>query len=311
MQETIAIMGNETIHSEVLIRRYRIIGIITFLTPFLGTSLAMLLLIKDGKIDLFYIILMAVMYLFTTLGLEVGCHRYLSHQSFKAGKTVRAVLTILGSMAASGPPIYWAATHRLHHKYSDKENDPHSPHAFGDSFIGKIKGTWHAQVGWMLNSQITNPLVMAKSLHLDPDMRRLEKYYLLWILTGLIICMLSGYLYSGTMYGAMLGLLWGGFVRIFFVHMLYIGGLNSICHRFGKRDFDTNDLSRNTWWMFLPTLGEGWHNNHHAFPYSAYLNIKWWQIDISGYFISLLKYLGLIWDVRKPSEHHIKKNMYD
>lgn len=291
---------NETIDSKVLIRRYRNIGIITFLTPFLGSILAAAILIKDGNLDSFFIFLTIGMYVVATFGLEVGYHRYLTHQAFKTGKILHTILSILGAMAASGPPIYWAGTHRLHHKYSDKQNDPHSPHLFGTSFSAIIKGSIHAQVGWMLNSKVTNTLVMARTLHLDPFMRKIETLYPLWVIVGLVIPAIAGGLYTGTVYGCFQGFLWGGLVRIFFVHLLYIGGLNSICHRFGTRDFKTNDLSRNTWWMVLPTLGESWHNNHHAFPNSAYVGIKWWQVDPCGYIISLLKFLGLIWDVRKP-----------
>ncbi|MEL6660858.1 MAG: acyl-CoA desaturase [Bacteroidota bacterium] len=295
-----SIKTSETFDSIYLKRRYRTIGILTFLLPFAGTLFTLYLLVMDRGVDTFFVVFLIVMYFLSVFGLEVGYHRYLSHNAFQTSKTFRVILTILGGMAASGPPIYWAATHRLHHKYSDKEKDPHSPHLFGDRLSDKLKGAWHAHIGWMINGQITNSVLLGKNLAKDATMRALERLYPFWILLGLVISATVGFIYTGDFKGMLLGFFWGGPVRIFFVHLLYIGGLNSICHTFGVRDFKTNDQSRNTWWMALPTLGQGWHNNHHAFPHSAIVGIKWWQIDISGYIILLLKHSGLVWNVLEP-----------
>ena len=298
----------ETISSKKLKTRYKRIGLLTFGIPIFGFLVALILAAFYGLPHYFYFLLLSIFYFHSTFGLEIGYHRYLSHGSFEmSNKFFRGFLVFSGAMAASGPPIYWAATHRLHHKYSDKEKDPHSPYKFGNSLKNKIKGGWHAQLGWMINNDVTNSTVLAKKLFFDEQLKWFEKNYLYVTIFGILLPGVISLLFSFSLASFFLGVLYGGVVRIFFVHLFYIGGLNSICHTFGFQDFKTNDKSKNTWWMVLPTVGESWHNNHHAFPGSACLNFKWWQIDPSGYIIFLCKKLGIVAKYHIPQKDIIEK----
>ncbi|MBW4696821.1 MAG: acyl-CoA desaturase [Aphanocapsa lilacina HA4352-LM1] len=281
--------------------RYRSVGLVTLGIPALGT-LAALGLLAFQPLRLLDVALLLGMYVLTVFGLEVGYHRHFAHGAFKASPPVRVSLAVLGGMAASGPLVYWAATHRLHHHFPDEPGDPHSPYLKADRPLGRLPGLWHAHTGWMLDSEITNCALLARDLLRDLDVSRLSRRYYLWVLLGLLLPALVGGLASATWMGALQGLLWGGMVRIFLVHQLYIGALNSVCHLLGDRPFATGDLSTNNAWLALPTLGESWHNNHHAFCSSAVTGLEWWQIDPSGWCIRLLAAVGLVWEVKIPSQ---------
>lgn len=220
------------------------------------------------------------MYLATGFGVTIGFHRLLTHRSFETSPVIKGLLLIFGTMTLQGNPITWASTHIEHHAHSDTEADPHSPRA----------GLWHAHIGWSFGyrPQLDK---YGTWLRKDPLIVWIDRYWLVWVALGLAIPLALG---------GWTGLLWGGLVRLFFVHHS-TWSVNSICHTFGARPFATRDTSRNNWWVGLLALGEGWHNNHHAFPRSAYHGLAWWQFDLSAYLIRGLEAVGLAWDVQSVS----------
>ncbi len=248
------------------------------------------------------LLVMGITYLLTGLGITVGYHRLFTHRSFKTGKAVRIVLGVLGSAAIEGPVIEWVATHRQHHRFSDRPGDPHSPHVGqGDGWRGALRGLAHAHVGWTFGGvERASSEHYAPDLQADPVVCFVDRMFPLWILAGLAFPALLGLALTGTLAGALTGFLWGGAVRVFFLHHATFS-INSICHFFGRRQFDTNDHSRNVRWLALPTLGEAWHNNHHAFPTSAVHGLGRWQPDPSAAVIRGLELTGLAWDVVRIS----------
>jgi stearoyl-CoA desaturase (Delta-9 desaturase) len=239
-----------------------------------------------------------VMFIPLGFGITVGFHRLFTHRSFKTGPRTRAVWGALGSMAVEGPIIEWVAYHRRHHTFSDQEGDPHSPHVdHGDGLSGAIKGLFYAHVGWvMFSEEPAEEERYAPDLMRDPILRFIDRTFLLWVGVGLVIPFGLGYLLTGTLQGALEGLLWGGAVRIFVLHQVTFC-INSLCHFFGQAPFDTGDESRNLRWLAPFTFGESWHNNHHAFPTSARHGIAPHQLDLSAGVITIMEKLGLAWDV--------------
>jgi stearoyl-CoA desaturase (Delta-9 desaturase) len=255
------------------------------------------------------LIVFAIMYVATGLGVTVGFHRHFTHRSFKAKQPVRATLAVLGSAAIEGPIISWVADHRKHHTYSDQEGDPHSPHVGHEGgFRGALKGLFHAHVGWLfIHTQRGARKRYARDLVEDPVISFVDRTFLAWAVGGLVIAFALGWLIGGSFYAALTGLLWGGAVRMLVVHHVTYS-INSLCHFFGRRRFDTGDESRNLFWLSLPTFGESWHNNHHAFPTSAMHGMRAWELDPSALVIRGLEKLGLVWDVvRIDSERQAKK----
>jgi stearoyl-CoA desaturase (delta-9 desaturase) len=211
-------------------------------------------------------------------------------------------------MSAQGPVIQWASIHRRHHKYSDRPGDPHSPLIYQGEKWGTLRGLWHGQVAWMLNSDVTNTAVFAKDLLRDPIITKVNRLYLTWVVLGLAIPAILDGLFTWTWIGILQGFLWGGLVRIFCVNHAF-WTINSIAHCYGQRPFDTEEYSHNTFWLSLANFGEAWHNNHHAFPHSALLGLKWWQIDIGGWVILALKKVGLVWDLKTPTAGMITEKL--
>jgi stearoyl-CoA desaturase (Delta-9 desaturase) len=248
------------------------------------------------------LVVLAVTYLLTGVGVTVGFHRLFTHRSFKTSPPMRALLAALGSAAIEGPVIEWVANHRKHHQFSDQPEDPHSPHFdHGSGWRGALGGLFHAHVGWVLNGDdMASEERYAKDLRGDPVMRFMDRTFPLWVLAGLAFPFGLGVALSGSIAGGLTGLLWGGAVRIFFLHHATFS-INSLCHFFGRRRFVTGDQSRNLFWLAMPTLGEAWHNNHHAFPTSARHGLCWWQLDPSAWLIAGLERVGLVWDVVRVS----------
>ena len=269
--------------------------------PFLATVVAIVLLWNElvGPADL---VIAAVMYLLTAVAITVGFHRLLTHRSFQTSKPVEYAFAVLGSMAVQGPVISWVADHRKHHAHSDEEGDPHSPHVGHDGGVrGVLAGLWHAHSGWLMSTQgRADWKRYAPDLYEDRGMRTIARRFVSLVLASLAIPALAGYLVSGTVAGAATGLLWGGLVRIFFVHHI-TWSVNSVCHFFGTRRFDTDDRSTNVFWLALPSLGESWHHNHHAFPRSAVHGLRSWEIDPSALIIGTMEKLGLAWNVVRIS----------
>ncbi len=242
------------------------------------------------------------MYFFTGLGITVGFHRHLTHRAFKTYGWLHGLLAILGSAAIEGPVISWVADHRKHHTFSDKEGDPHSPHVdHGHGWSGALRGLFHAHVGWIfLHTQRGNKERYAPDLQKDPIISWVDRTFILWAIVGLLLPFFLGWMIGGTLFAGLTGLLWGGLVRVFVLHH-FTYSINSLCHFFGGRDYETDDSSRNLALIAIPTLGEAFHNNHHAFPTSATHGLDTWQIDISALVIDGLEKVDLVWDVVRVS----------
>jgi stearoyl-CoA desaturase (delta-9 desaturase) len=255
---------------------FKMVVLIGVSVPFLATVLAIYLLWKRA-VSWSDLALLAAMYSLIKIGEEAGIHRMLAHRSFQLHPVVKFVLLVLGSMAVEGPVLEWAAIHIKHHARADREGDPHSP---GEGFF-------HAHMGWFFKDRIPDPNVYCRHLLKDPIVVFVNRTYGLWVVLSLVVPFLIG---------GWTGFLWAGLVRVFLVHHVTFS-TNSICHTFGKREFETTDRSHNQWIVALLSFGQGWHNNHHAFPRSAYAGVHWWQIDLSGYLIWTLERLGLARDV--------------
>jgi stearoyl-CoA desaturase (delta-9 desaturase) len=239
------------------------------------------------------------MYVLTGLGITVGFHRLFTHKSFETIWPVRFALAVLGSMAIQGPVLRWVALHRRHHQHSDTPDDPHSPHQSGKGFRGFVRGFWHAHVGWAFRRAPKDLDRYVKDLHQSRTIRLVNTLFPLWIFLGLAIPAILGGVLSGSWAGVLLGFIWGGLMRIFLVHHV-TWSVNSVCHLWGRQPYPERDHSRNNFLVGILALGEGWHNNHHAFPTSARHGLRWWQFDLSYYFIQMLALTGLAWKVRRP-----------
>ena len=246
--------------------------------------------------------ILGVLYLVTGLGITVGFHRLLTHRSFKTSRALRGILAALGSAAIEGPVISWVADHRKHHTFADEKGDPHSPHVgHGGGWRGTFRGLFHAHMGWLfIHTERGAKRRFAGDLMDDPVISFVDRTFLLWAVIGLLVPFALGYAIGGTLVAGLTALLWGGAVRVFLLHH-FTYSINSVCHVFGRRQFATDDESRNVIWLALPTFGEAWHNNHHAFPTSAVHGLRRWELDPSAAVIWSLERLGLIWDVIRIS----------
>jgi stearoyl-CoA desaturase (Delta-9 desaturase) len=283
-------------------RLERNVNIVAVLVPFLGVIAAAALLWDHllGPRDL---AIFVVMYLLSAVGITVGFHRLLTHRAFQTHRRLRYALAIMGSTSLQGPVIDWVADHRKHHTFTDEEGDPHSPHAgHGAGLSGMASGLWHAHVGWLFDTHgQASSRRFAPDLLEDPGMRRINRSFPLIALASLLVPFALGLALSGgSLRAALTALLWGGLVRIFLVHHI-TWSINSICHFFGSRRFDVDDRSTNVFWLALPSLGEAWHHNHHAFPRSAFHGLRWYELDPSGWLILALARVGLAWDVVRVS----------
>jgi stearoyl-CoA desaturase (delta-9 desaturase) len=248
------------------------------------------------------IFVFVIMYLLTGLGVTVGFHRLFTHRAFKCGPVLRAVLGILGSAAIEGPIISWVADHRKHHAFADRNGDPHSPHLdLEDGWRGALRGLGHAHVGWLfVHTDRARRERYTPDLLADPIVQWVHRWFLAWAVGGILMAFGLGWLFGGTLRDGLTGMLWGGAVRILVLHHATYS-INSLCHFFGRRPFDTADESRNLAWLAPLTLGEAWHNNHHAFPTSAVHGLGARQLDVSALVISGLERVGLAWDVVRIS----------
>ena len=243
-----------------------------------------------------------IMYVATGLGVTVGFHRMLTHRAFKTSGFVRGVFTALGSAAIEGPVISWVADHRKHHAFSDRPGDPHSPHVdHGSGVRGALRGLLHAHVGWLfLHTNRGRRTRYAPDLIADPVVSRIDRHFVTCVAAGLLAPFALGWMFGGTLRDGLTGLLWGGAVRVLVLHHSTYS-INSLCHFFGRRRFNTKDESRNLFWLSFFTFGEAWHNNHHAFPTSAEHGMRRWEFDPSAYVIRGMEKLGLVWDVVRVS----------
>ena len=244
--------------------------------------------------------LAAFFYVLTCAGVTVGYHRYFTHRAFKAHRGLRVGLAIVGSMAFQGPVISWVADHRRHHAFTDKDGDPHSPWLFGTSPAAVAKGFWHSHFGWMLVHEQTNPARFAPDLMSDPDVSRVSRQFAGWTLLSLTAPAALGGLITWSWWGALTAFFWAGLVRIGVLHHV-TWSINSICHMIGDRPWTRRDRSTNFWPLAILSMGESWHNLHHADPTCARHGVGPGQIDPSAAIIAGLERLGWATDVRWPT----------
>ena len=274
--------------------------------PFIGLLVGIALTWSNGFMGWFYLAMLIGGWQITGLGVTIGLHRLATHRSFDTHPWMRAFWIGCGALAMEGSPVIWCATHRKHHEFSDHHGDPHSPHLHGESLWNSLQGFWHAHTGWLFSGYWQD-----KDLHryvpdllAEPWLRTMDRFYGLWVAATLIIPAVIGGLVMGTWEGATLGFIWGGLVRVFMTHHI-TWSVNSVCHIFGRRDYESNDESTNNLLCGVLGLGEGWHNNHHAFPTSARHGLRWWQFDQSWYIIRAMEMVGLAWNVKVPTERQM------
>lgn len=249
------------------------------------------------------------MYTVAALGTTVGFHRLLTHRSFQTYKPLEYVFAVLGSLSAEAPAIRWVAIHRKHHACADHSGDPHSPYGFGAGMGASLRGLWHAHVGWLFTGdERPDANRYAPDLVEDRGMALISRAFMAIVIAGLVVPAALGYLLAGVE-GALTGFLWGGLARIFLFHHVSFS-VNSVCHFFGNRRFDTADRSTNVSWLALPSMGDAWHNNHHAFPRSARHGLRRWELDVSALVIGALRRVRLAWNVVEiPAERQRKKEI--
>ncbi len=293
-------------------RAHKLGNLLGIVLPFVGLVLAIGLLWNRwlGWHDL---LLLAVGYALTGVGITVGYHRLFTHRAFQTHRWVRYTFAILGSMAVEGPVLRWVADHRKHHQFSDQEGDPHSPHVGGgEGFWAALRNLAHAHVGWLFVSEgRADVRKYVPDLLADRGMLVINRLFGLWLAISLLVPAAIGYAIAGTWQGAVTGLLWGGAVRIFLLHHVTFS-INSICHFWGRRRFRVTDESRNVWLLSLISFGESWHNNHHAFPSSAFHGMSRREIvlDPGAWVVTGLEKLGLAWKVvRIPRERQAAKRL--
>jgi stearoyl-CoA desaturase (Delta-9 desaturase) len=251
-----------------------------------------------------------LMYAISGHGITVGFHRYFTHRSFKSNRGVKIALAIAGSLAIEGPVIRWVADHRKHHKYSDKDGDPHSPWRYGETVPALIKGMFYAHMGWMFDVEQTDQRKYAPDLLKDPDLRKISRAFPTLVVVSLLLPAVLGGLLSWSWQGALTAFFWGTLVRVGLLHHV-TWSINSICHAIGERPFESRDKSGNVWWLALLSMGESWHNLHHADPTCARHGVLKGQIDSSARVIWAFEKVGWAWDVRWPSPERIEAKKVD
>jgi stearoyl-CoA desaturase (Delta-9 desaturase) len=281
---------------------HKVSNIVGVALPFVG-FLAAVALLWDTAVGWRDLAIALVLYGATGLGITVGFHRLLTHRAFDTYRPIRYLFAIFGSMAVQGPVLHWVSDHRKHHAYTDEDGDPHSPHLAGGGVVGALRGLWHAHTGWLFEAEgRADPRRYARDLLRDRGMIVIDRLFLGWTALGLLIPFAIGLAVSGSLFGGLTALLWGGLVRIFLLHHVTFS-INSLCHFIGARRFRTGDASRNLFWLAPISFGEAWHNNHHAFPTSAFHGLRLRELDPGGLVIRALERLGLAWNVvRVPRE---------
>jgi stearoyl-CoA desaturase (Delta-9 desaturase) len=252
--------------------------------------------------------LTAAFYMFSTLGVTVGFHRYFTHSSFKARRPLRIVLAVAGSMAMQGPVIGWVADHRRHHAFSDRDGDPHSPWRFGSSPAALAKGFWHAHMGWMFEREKTNARRFAPDLLADRDITRVNGLFAWLTVATLVLPAVLGGVITLSWWGALTAFFWASLVRVALLHHV-TWSVNSLCHMIGSRPYAARDKSANFWPLALASMGESWHNSHHADPTGARHGVRRGQLDISARLIWIFERFGWAFDVRWPRAERLARKL--
>lgn len=285
------------------LQRRLTLGITT--VPFLGFLVGLRFL--WGGISGLDLGLLIGLYLVSILGVTIGFHRMLTHGAFDAPPAVRIALAIAGSLAVEGSVIRWVADHRRHHMFTDREGDPHSPHLVeGDGLKAIVQGLWHAHIGWFFVEETTVVSRFAPDLEKDRGLCIVSSLFPLWVVISFALAPTIAFAVTGSWHAALTALVWGSLVRVFLLHHV-TWSINSICHFYGKRPYETGDMSTNNWLMSLVSCGEGWHNNHHAFPSSAVHGLEWWQVDISWMVIRVMQAMKLIRNPRIPTAKQLAR----
>ena len=282
----------------------KIANLVAIVLPFAGFVAAVILTWGYG-VGWWELAALAVMYIATAGGVTVGFHRYFTHKSFSTSRPVQFLIGAAGSASLQGTLFGWVSTHRCHHQFSDKPGDPHSPHVdhdhhnIGGGIKGIIKGYFHSHMGWLFQDDPKNLAKCIPDLINDRMYRWISNLFVLWVALGVVLPGVFVGLVTQTWWGFFMGILWGGVVRLFLVHHV-TWSINSACHIWGARTYKSHDHSRNNVVFGVLALGEGWHNNHHAFPTSVRHGLEWWQFDASYVFVKGLEKLGLAWDLKIP-----------
>ncbi|GHG07547.1 MULTISPECIES: acyl-CoA desaturase [Amycolatopsis] len=284
--------GKQTIPELITIRTF-------LLVPFVALAVAVPVFWGWG-VSWLDLTIAGAFFVVSTLGITVGYHRYFTHGSFRAKRALRIALAIAGGLAAQGPVLVWVADHRRHHAFSDREGDPHSPWLFGTSPVALARGFWHAHMGWLFGRDKTNVDRFAPDLAADRDLRVVDRLFPLWVVVSLLLPPLLGGLITLSWWGALTAFLWAGLARVSFQHHV-TWSVNSICHMIGERPFASRDRSANFWPLAILSMGESWHNTHHADPTSARHGVLRGQLDVSARVIWVFEKLGWAWNVRWPT----------
>ena len=239
-------------------------------------------------------------YVIRGFGVTAGYHRLLAHRAFRAARPVQFLLALAGSLATQGGPLWWVAHHRGHHRYTETEKDIHSP---------RTQGFWRSHIGWMLSAEsFRENGANARDLYRVPELKFLQQHYA-WIVLGqgaAIYALGAGLGALGVETSGPQMLVWAYFIAtVALWHATFM--VNSVCHLWGSRPFDAADSSTNNWLVAILALGEGWHNNHHKFAYSARHGLEWWQFDLTWVLLRAMEKLGLVSELRLPRPRMLER----
>ncbi|MCP9963022.1 acyl-CoA desaturase [Streptomyces somaliensis] len=294
-----AAVANAVVRLDPVSLRIKRFSALTTMTLPLAGAVAAAHLLWTGRYTATDLWLFGVMYFVHMFGVTVGFHRYLAHKAFRTSAAFEAVLMVTGSMGAQGPLMFWVTTHRRHHRFSDRQGDPHSPNLHGRDLRARVRGLWYAHMPWMLSPETTRWTVFGPDVLRNRRLMYYHRTYPLWVVTGLLVPAAVGLAVEGTATAALTGLVFGGLARIFVANQAS-WCVGSVCHAIGSRPFDNGDRSANNWPVAVLTFGEGLQNNHHAFPGSYRHGVTWWEPDLSGWLLAGLGRLGVVWDLRQP-----------
>jgi len=272
--------------------------------PLLALLAAIPLLWSVGFLGWHDVLIALVFYWVSGLGVTVGYHRYFTHGSFKAKTGLRVALAVAGSLAIEGPVLTWVSDHRRHHKYSDREGDPHSPWRYGDDWKALSKGLVFAHIGWLFDPNKTSQERFSPDLLADRRIKAVDKLFPTLVAVSLLLPALIGGLWGMSWHGALTAFFWGSLVRVALLHHV-TWAINSICHTFGSEEFEVRDRSRNVSWMAIASFGESWHNLHHADPTCARHGALKGQLDPSARVIRWFEQLGWASNVRWPDAERL------
>ncbi|WP_102144498.1 acyl-CoA desaturase [Mycobacterium hubeiense] len=288
-------------------RAKRVVALVTIGVPAIGFVVACYL-IATGRATALDYTLFAVFYAIQMFGITIGFHRYAAHKSFKTSRFFEGILMITGSMALEGPLFFWVSTHRRHHRFADQPGDPHSPNLSGAGLGGKLKGLWYSHIPWMFSGEESRVNVFAPDVLRDRHLYTYNRTYPIWALLSLLLPAVLGLAIGGTAQAAFSGFIFGGLARVFLANQA-AWCVGSISHMFGSRPFVTRDNSANNWPVAVFTFGEGLQNNHHAFPSAYRHGMRWWEPDLSGWVLALLRRAGIVWDLRMPDRRMITERL--